>query len=123
MLLRRYFDFFLSLIVTKLELPSRTLSDNRPMGLANMTLQEAEATLPTMATLTGKEWKLNGRKARGVRLVMRMKINLRRSLHIIKDEKTVSLNSIPLITKQNFCFFLSVVFFYFLCLSLFFDTY
>ena len=82
------------------------------MGLANMTLQEAEATLPTMATLTGKEWKLNGRKARGVRLVMRMKINLRRSLHIIKDEKTVSLNSIPLILNR-ILFFLSVVFFYF----------
>jgi hypothetical protein len=92
------------------------------MGLANMTLQEAEATLPTMATLTGAEWKLNGRKARGVRLVMRMKINLRRSLHIIKDEKTVSLNSIPLILNRIFVFFVCC-FLLFLCLSLLFIYY
>ena len=90
------------------------------MGLANMTLQEAEATLPTMATLTGVEWKLNGRKARGVRLVMRMKINLRRSLHIIKDEKTVSLNSIPLILKRilvYFCLLFSFSFMSVICYS------
>ena len=82
----------LSTVVEKLELPARTLTylaESRSVVTAaavNGTTQHlAVLALPSVKELT-TEWNINERKAKGVRLVIRIQKNLRRTLKLLRGE-------------------------------------